>query len=98
MYRYKQPQFIIPALLTLSVVLGIIFGIILYNVSVGAVEEIQKFDHSQCQYPNRLSNPPDGCDNTDPAQPECMKGGTESCEIKPVEIPPVIIEKEKECK
>lgn len=28
------------------------------------------FDHSQCQYPDRLTNPIDGCDNSDPAVPE----------------------------
>lgn len=39
------------------------------------------FDHSDCQYPNRLSNPPDGCDNSDPARPECMKFGTEECDL-----------------
>lgn len=33
------------------------------------------FDHSQCQYPNRQSNPVDGCDNTDPADPLKAKGG-----------------------
>lgn len=54
------------------------------------------FDHSQCQYPNRLSNPPDGCDNSDPARPECMKFGTEDCEI-PLPVEPVdpIIEQPK---
>jgi len=31
------------------------------------------FDHSNCQYPDRWSNPVDGCDNTDPAVPECIK-------------------------
>jgi len=25
-----------------------------------------------CQYPDRWSNPPGGCDNTDPAIPECL--------------------------
>jgi len=45
------------------------------------------FDHSTCQYPNRLSNPVDGCDNTDPANPQCMKGGTETCDI-PVDTTP----------
>lgn len=39
----------------------------------------EPFDHSTCQYPNRLSNPVDGCNNTDPARPECMKYGTEDC-------------------
>lgn len=30
-------------------------------------------DHSNCQYPDRWSNPADGCDNSDPAVPECIK-------------------------
>ena len=34
------------------------------------------FDHSNCQYPDRWSNPADGCDNSDPAVPECIKGMT----------------------
>lgn len=33
----------------------------------------QPFDHSNCQYPDRWSNPPNGCDNSDPAVPECIK-------------------------
>ena len=39
----------------------------------------EAFDHSQCQYPNRLSNPPDGCDNTDPCDPSNTKGGSGDC-------------------
>lgn len=31
------------------------------------------FDHSDCQYPDRWSNPQFGCDNSDPAVPECIK-------------------------
>ncbi|HRJ06890.1 MAG TPA: hypothetical protein PK911_05085 [Candidatus Saccharibacteria bacterium] len=31
------------------------------------------FSHEDCQYPNRWSNPVDGCDNSDPAVPECTK-------------------------
>ncbi len=31
------------------------------------------FDHTNCQYPDRWSNPADGCDNSDPAVPECIK-------------------------
>jgi len=34
------------------------------------------FDHSNCQYPYRASNPLNGCDNTDPACPLEIKGGT----------------------
>ena len=33
----------------------------------------QAFDHSNCQYPDRWTNPADGCDNSDPAVPECIK-------------------------
>lgn len=54
------------------------------------------FDHSVCQYPNRLSNPPDGCDNSDPANPECMKYGTETCDdlsAEKVMYQPVSVEK-----
>lgn len=47
------------------------------------------FDHSNCQYPQRLSNPVDGCDNSDPAMPQCMKGGTETCDI-PVDTTPYV--------
>lgn len=34
------------------------------------------FDHSNCQYPDRWSNPADGCDNSDPAVPECIKASS----------------------
>ena len=33
------------------------------------------FDHPNCQYPNRNTNPPNGCDNSDPACPETIKLG-----------------------
>lgn len=33
----------------------------------------QGFSHEDCQYPGRWSNPVDGCDNSDPAVPECIK-------------------------
>lgn len=44
------------------------------------------FDHANCQYPERASNPPDGCDNSDPARPECMKLGVEDCSIPSKEV------------
>lgn len=34
------------------------------------------FDHSTCQYPDRWTNPVDGCDNSDPAVPECIKAAS----------------------
>lgn len=37
---------------------------------------VAEFDHSNCQYPYRWSNPVDGCDNSDPAVPECIKSST----------------------
>ena len=40
------------------------------------VSAAPSFDHSNCQYPERWSNPADGCDNSDPAVPECIKGIT----------------------
>ena len=50
-------------------------------ISAASASAPNSFDHSQCQYPLRQSNPPNGCDNTDPARPECMKGGIEDCTI-----------------
>lgn len=38
-----------------------------------SASEPKAFDHSNCQYPDRWSNPADGCDNSDPAVPECIK-------------------------
>src|SRR5688572_5154995 len=38
------------------------------------------FDHSLCQYPSRTTNPPDGCDNSDPCDPaSAAKGGSGEC-------------------
>lgn len=49
----------------------------------------QTFDHSNCQYPDRTSNPANGCDNSDPCDPANVKGGDGSCaDAKPAQ--PVI--------
>lgn len=37
------------------------------------------FDHSFCQYPDRTTNPVDGCDNSDPCDPAQTKGGSGDC-------------------
>lgn len=58
----------------LTAVSGWIFSI--GNISLA--ETTEPFDHSVCQYPYRLSNPENGCDNSDPACPLEIKGG--SCE------------------
>jgi hypothetical protein len=74
-------------------------------ISAASASAPNSFDHSQCQYPLRQSNPPNGCDNTDPANPVCMKGGFETCnkatEPEPVQEKPVDkepVQEQKTCK
>lgn len=55
-----------------------VFGIVIGQSLLGSASA--EFDHSQCQYPNRWSNPSDGCDNTDPAVPECVGYPTQKAE------------------
>jgi hypothetical protein len=89
MKRYKEKAYLL--LITSIIVVGLMyiaFVFITFRDIAHAVPAIP-FDHSNCQYPNRLSNPPNGCDNSDPARPECMKYGTEDCDIpypEPLEI------------
>lgn len=61
--------------------LGAMVWSIFASAAPDSTEQQKKpaFDHSQCQYPLRETNPPDGCDNSDPANPECMKGGADAC-------------------
>ena len=47
--------------------------------SVPAIPATEPFDHSVCQYPDRTTNPPRGCDNTDPCDAATTKGGTGDC-------------------
>lgn len=45
-----------------------------------AAQQAAPFDHSQCQYPDRTTNPADGCDNSDPCDPaSAAKGGSGDC-------------------
>lgn len=44
-----------------------------------AQAEQAAFDHSNCQYPDRTTNPADGCDNSDPCDPAQTKGGSGDC-------------------
>jgi hypothetical protein len=53
-----------------------------YSISAAA-SAAPAFDHTLCQYPHRLSNPPDGCDNTDPSDPAAVVK-----DIPPVEKDP----------
>lgn len=57
-------------------IIGILVGLIaaqLIPVAKAETPAPVQFDHSNCQYPDRWSNPVDGCDNSDPAVPECIK-------------------------
>ena len=54
--------------------------------------QAQTFSHDQCQYPDRTTNPPNGCDNSDPCDPSNVKGGSGDCVAVPVEPTPVVSE------
>lgn len=49
--------------------------------SLAASEFVDKpFDHSNCQYPDRSTNPPNACDNSDPCDGANLKGtGSGAC-------------------
>lgn len=51
--------------------------------------QAQSFDHSNCQYPDRTTNPPNGCDNSDPCDPANVKGGSGDCVAVPEDKAPV---------
>ena len=60
-----------------------------------SASDTKPFDHSQCQYPSRTTNPPDGCDNSDPANPYCaVKGLPEACQ-DPAQTPAPVVEQPK---
>ena len=44
-------------------------------LATAKVEAQGTFDHNQCQYPARPTNPIDGCDNSDPSMPEAVVKG-----------------------
>jgi len=54
-------------------IIGYVAGYITASNQKTASAQVAPFDHSDCQYPDRWSNPADGCDNSDPAVPECIK-------------------------
>lgn len=72
-----------------AIIVGLLIGLVaaqLVNPTPPPANASQSaaFDHSNCQYPDRWSNPADGCDNSDPAVPECIKAfstkeGEEAC-------------------
>lgn len=70
----------------LGLATGLVLGIALCGVA-GVRVSVQPtaahadtpFDHSNCQYPDRTTNPADGCDNSDPCDPAQTKGGSGDC-------------------
>lgn len=72
--------------ITLSGIMGIFSPPPKYN----RVDATASFDHSQCQYPTRTTNPVDGCDNSDPCDPaDAAKGGSGECVQAPIQQEPV---------
>ena len=71
------------------VILSVAISLILFSMfRVGALEPLP-FDHTLCQYPLRSTNPIDGCDNSDPAIPECqIKARDDSCVIRQPQAEP----------
>lgn len=80
-HRYPLIILIIAAL--------IVFGwFVVFALRTSRIDAAAEFDHSHCQYPERTTNPPNGCDNTDPCDPaNAAKGGSGDCSDKPQEVP-----------
>jgi len=68
--------YLTPIILTLII---IVYGL---NNLHEHKESVKAFDHSECQYPNRITNPANGCDNSDWSDPTCIKYGYEPCDGK----------------
>lgn len=68
------------------IIASLVLAIAIVGVSVALPPEtrtqsaIAAFDHSTCQYPDRTTNPANGCDNSDPCDPsDAVKGGSGDC-------------------
>lgn len=80
----QQLTVLIIFLLTIS---GALAFVVWLAVQVEANVQEAPFDHSQCQYPERSTNPPNGCDNSDPCDPQdAVKGGSGECSGDNVDI------------
>lgn len=56
-----------------------LFSVAFINSSLDALVD-PAFNHSDCQYPTRTTNPVDGCDNSDPCDVEdAVSGGSGKC-------------------
>jgi len=77
-----------PAIVVLTFFVGVamIFG---YSISRADSEPQTAAPAIQCQYPNRSTNPPGGCDNSDPCDPaSAAKGGSGECADAPKDTTP----------
>lgn len=64
--------------------IAMIFG---FSIS-RAQEEVVTVPAVECQYPSRSTNPPGGCDNSDPCDPaDAAKGGSGQCADAPAVVP-----------
>lgn len=71
----------ISAVLMLEIIVGVSLGLLLLVVTAPASSEPKPFSHQQCQYPERTTNLPHGCDNSDPCDPlSAVKGGSGECD------------------
>ncbi len=63
--------------LALLILFGVLFILLRVSAVAGTPEAqpTKVFDHTNSQYPARTTNPPNGCDNSDPACSEQIKGG-----------------------
>lgn len=77
----------------LAIIVGLLIGLTaaaLVNPSSppANAQQTAAFDHSGCQYPHRTTNPPNGCDNSDPCDPANVKGGSGDCLPQPSTVEP----------
>lgn len=58
----------------IAIIVGLLIGLVAAElVKPSPQPAAAAFSHANCQYPDRWTNPPNGCDNSDPAVPECIK-------------------------
>lgn len=75
MSKFKEVIFpLLVILVAVGAFVWIGYALLFDQPVFGASPPAAGFDHSNCQYPDRWSNPINGCDNSDPAVPECIKG------------------------
>lgn len=70
----------IAVILFLMFAAGFILLVLQTSGVIGAQTARAAFSHENCQYPTRSTNPPNGCDNSDPCDPsDAAKGGSGDC-------------------